>query len=146
MCYFCYRFYSTPQVEQHVQTITLSTQCPLPTSSPQKTRVCSMVSDPLSQLTAVFVPSGNPLPRELRTPLTLKWRRGKDMPIKMSSSTECCHRWRWCRIDPGRCTVMKLEQDRWTKLSEHTANHVYCLILLRVQTIFVVFAYMWPLS
>ena len=24
-----------------------------------KTRVCSMVSDPLSQLTAVFVPSGN---------------------------------------------------------------------------------------
>ena len=31
---FCYRFYSTPQVEQHVQTITLSTQCPSPRPPP----------------------------------------------------------------------------------------------------------------
>ncbi len=34
MCYFYYRFYSTSQVEQHVQTITLSTQCPSPRPPP----------------------------------------------------------------------------------------------------------------
>ncbi|XP_064389593.1 uncharacterized protein LOC135337585 isoform X3 [Halichondria panicea] len=70
-----------------------------------------------------------PPPRELRPPLTLKWRRGKDMPIKMSYSVQSVVIGDTVYVGGGnavsdrdKCTVMKLEQDQWTKLPEYTAQ------------------------
>ncbi|XP_064407277.1 uncharacterized protein LOC135352075 isoform X2 [Halichondria panicea] len=69
-----------------------------------------------------------PPPRELRPPLTLKWRRGKDMPIKMGRSVQSVVIGDTVYVGGGSadndrdgCTVMKLEQDQWTKLPEYTA-------------------------
>ncbi|XP_064407275.1 mitogen-activated protein kinase kinase kinase 21-like isoform X2 [Halichondria panicea] len=71
-----------------------------------------------------------PPPRELRPPLTLKWRRGKDMPIKMGTSVQSVVIGDTVYVGGGgagndrdRCTVMKLEQDQWTKLPEYTAMY-----------------------
>ncbi|XP_064407546.1 uncharacterized protein LOC135352311 [Halichondria panicea] len=71
-----------------------------------------------------------PPPRELRPPLTLKWRRGKDMPIKMGTSVQSVVIGDTVYVGGGfadndrdRCTVMKLEQDQWTKLTEYTAKY-----------------------
>ncbi|XP_064407318.1 uncharacterized protein LOC135352087 isoform X1 [Halichondria panicea] len=71
-----------------------------------------------------------PPPRELRPPLTLKWRRGKDMPIKMGTSVQSVVIGDTVYVGGGfadndrdRCTVMKLEQDQWTKLPEYTAKY-----------------------
>ncbi|XP_064407343.1 uncharacterized protein LOC135352104 [Halichondria panicea] len=71
-----------------------------------------------------------PPPRELRPPLTLKWRREKDMPIKMGSSVQSVVIGDTVYVGGGfadngrdRCTVMKLEQDQWTKLPEYTAMY-----------------------
>ncbi|XP_064407296.1 uncharacterized protein LOC135352080 isoform X2 [Halichondria panicea] len=71
-----------------------------------------------------------PPPRELRPPLTLKWRRGKDMPIKMGDSVQSVVIGDTVYVGGGfavndrdRCTVMKLEQDQWTKLPEYTAKY-----------------------
>ncbi len=62
-------------------------------------------------------------------PLTLKWRRGIDMPIKMSRSVQSVVigdtvyvGGGWTDIDRDRCTVMQLEQDQWTILPEYTAR------------------------
>ncbi|XP_064407286.1 uncharacterized protein LOC135352078 isoform X3 [Halichondria panicea] len=67
-----------------------------------------------------------PPPRELRPPLTLKWRRGKDMPIEMGDSVQSVVIGDTVYVgaynDRDRCTVMKLEQDQWTKLPEYTAK------------------------
>ncbi|XP_064407301.1 serine/threonine-protein kinase OSR1-like isoform X3 [Halichondria panicea] len=70
-----------------------------------------------------------PPPRELRPPLTLKWRRGKDMPIKMGYSVQSVVIGDTVYVgggiadnDRNRCAVMKLEQDQWTKLPEYTAK------------------------
>ncbi|XP_064407536.1 uncharacterized protein LOC135352306 isoform X3 [Halichondria panicea] len=70
-----------------------------------------------------------PPPRELRPPLTLKWRRGKDMPIKMGRSVQSVVIGDTVYVggglaDNGRdeCTVMKLDQDQWTELPEYTAE------------------------
>ncbi|XP_064407259.1 uncharacterized protein LOC135352069 isoform X3 [Halichondria panicea] len=69
-----------------------------------------------------------PPPRDLRPPLTLKWRRGKDMPIKMGITVQSVVIGDTVYVGGGsadndrdRCTVMKLEQDQWTKLLEYTA-------------------------
>ncbi|XP_064407251.1 uncharacterized protein LOC135352068 isoform X3 [Halichondria panicea] len=69
-----------------------------------------------------------PPPRELRPPLTLKWRIGKYMPIKMSFSVQSVVIGDTVYVGGGiaygdrdKCTVMKLEQDQWTKLPEYTA-------------------------
>ncbi|XP_064407537.1 uncharacterized protein LOC135352306 isoform X4 [Halichondria panicea] len=69
-----------------------------------------------------------PPPRELRPPLTLKWRRGKDMPIKIGDSVQSVVIGDTVYVGGGNagnnrdmCTVMKLEQDQWTKLPEYTA-------------------------
>ncbi|XP_064407550.1 traf2 and NCK-interacting protein kinase-like isoform X2 [Halichondria panicea] len=71
-----------------------------------------------------------PPPRELRPPLTLKWRRGKDMPIKMGAMAQSVVIGDTVYVGGGeavndrdRCTVMKLEQDQWTKLPEYTAMY-----------------------
>ncbi|XP_064407475.1 mitogen-activated protein kinase kinase kinase kinase 4-like isoform X3 [Halichondria panicea] len=71
-----------------------------------------------------------PPPRELRPPLTLKCRRGKDMPIKMGTSVQSVVIGDTVYVGGGyadngrdRCTVMKLEQDQWTKLPEYTAKY-----------------------
>ncbi|XP_064407306.1 uncharacterized protein LOC135352081 isoform X8 [Halichondria panicea] len=71
-----------------------------------------------------------PPPRELRPPLTLKWRRGKDMPIKMGGSVQSVVIGDTVYVGGGgadnnrdACTVMKLEQDQWTKLPEYTARY-----------------------
>ncbi|XP_064407315.1 uncharacterized protein LOC135352084 [Halichondria panicea] len=71
-----------------------------------------------------------PPPRELRPPLTLKWRRGKDMPIKMGATAQSVVIGDTVYVGGGfadngrdRCTVMKLEQDQWTKLPEYTAMY-----------------------
>ncbi|XP_064407558.1 uncharacterized protein LOC135352317 [Halichondria panicea] len=71
-----------------------------------------------------------PPPRELRPALTLKWRRGKDMPIKMGISVQSVVIGDTVYVGGGfadndrdRCTVMKLEQDQWTKLPEYTAMY-----------------------
>ncbi|XP_064389621.1 traf2 and NCK-interacting protein kinase-like isoform X5 [Halichondria panicea] len=71
----------------------------------------------------------DPPPRELRTPLTLKWRRGKNMPIKMGSSVQSVVIGDMVYVGGGNavsdrdgCTVMKLEQNQWTKLPEYTAK------------------------
>ncbi|XP_064389135.1 uncharacterized protein LOC135337165 [Halichondria panicea] len=60
--------------------------------------------------------------------LTLKWRRGKDMPIKMSGSIQSVVIGDTVYVGGGlavndhdMCTVMKLEQDQWTKLPEYTS-------------------------
>ena len=59
------------------------------------------------------------------TPLNLKWRRGKDMPIKMGSTVQsvaieglCVCWWGEADSDLDMCTVMKLDlqQDEWTQL------------------------------
>ncbi|XP_064407476.1 mitogen-activated protein kinase kinase kinase kinase 4-like isoform X4 [Halichondria panicea] len=70
-----------------------------------------------------------PPPRELRPPLTLKWRRGKDMPIKMGTTVQSVVIGDTVYVGGGdavngrgACTVMKLEQDQWTKLPEYTAK------------------------
>ncbi|XP_064400038.1 mitogen-activated protein kinase 3-like isoform X2 [Halichondria panicea] len=70
-----------------------------------------------------------PPPRELRPPLTLKWRRGEDMPIEMGGSVQSVVIGDTVYVggsgadnDCDRCTVMKLEQDQWTKLSQYTAK------------------------
>ncbi|XP_064407317.1 uncharacterized protein LOC135352086 [Halichondria panicea] len=70
-----------------------------------------------------------PPPRELRPPLTLKWRRGKDMPIKMDGSVQSVVIGDTVYVGGGSadndrdmCTVMKLEQDQWTKLPKYTAK------------------------
>ncbi|XP_064407279.1 uncharacterized protein LOC135352075 isoform X4 [Halichondria panicea] len=72
-----------------------------------------------------------PPPRELRPPLTLKWRRGKDMPIKMGTSVQSVVIGDTVYVGGGeavndrdRCTVMKLEQDQWTKLPLYTVKYV----------------------
>ncbi|XP_064407466.1 uncharacterized protein LOC135352232 isoform X2 [Halichondria panicea] len=68
-----------------------------------------------------------PPPRELRPPLTLKWKRGKDMPIKMGDDVQSVVIGDTVYVGGGTadndrdCTVMKLEQDQWTKLPEYTA-------------------------
>ncbi|XP_064407337.1 uncharacterized protein LOC135352100 isoform X2 [Halichondria panicea] len=69
-----------------------------------------------------------PPPRELRPPLTLKWRRGKDMPIKIGGSVQSVVIGDTVYVGGGDadndrdgCTVMKTEQDQWTKLPEYTA-------------------------
>ncbi|XP_064407331.1 serine/threonine-protein kinase pakG-like isoform X1 [Halichondria panicea] len=69
-----------------------------------------------------------PPPRELRPPLTLKWRRGKGMPIKMSTTVQSAVISDTVYVGGGspdndcdRCTVMKLEQDEWIKLPQYTA-------------------------
>ncbi|XP_064389639.1 uncharacterized protein LOC135337607 [Halichondria panicea] len=71
----------------------------------------------------------DPPPRELRPPLTLKWRRGKDMPIKMGYTVQSVVIGDTAYVGGGSagddcnvCTVMKLEQDQWTKLPEYTAK------------------------
>ncbi|XP_064389628.1 traf2 and NCK-interacting protein kinase-like isoform X5 [Halichondria panicea] len=71
----------------------------------------------------------DPPPRELRPPLTLKWRRGKNMPIKMGSSVQSVVIGDTVYVGGGNavsdrdgCTVMKLEQNQWTKLPEYTAK------------------------
>ncbi|XP_064389668.1 kelch-like protein 17 [Halichondria panicea] len=68
-----------------------------------------------------------PPPREL--PLTLKWRRGKDMPIKIGYTVQSVVIGDTAYVGGGSadnyrnmCTVMKLEQDQWTKLPEYTAK------------------------
>ncbi|XP_064389638.1 uncharacterized protein LOC135337606 isoform X4 [Halichondria panicea] len=70
-----------------------------------------------------------PPPRELRPPLTLKWRRAKDMPIKMGYTVQSVIISDAVYVGGGSagddcnvCTVMKLEQDQWTKLPEYTAK------------------------
>ncbi|XP_064389679.1 uncharacterized protein LOC135337641 isoform X2 [Halichondria panicea] len=71
-----------------------------------------------------------PPPRELRPPLTLKWRRrGKDMPIKMGGSIQSVVIGDTVYVGGGaadndrdECTVMKLEQDQWTELPEYTTK------------------------
>ncbi|XP_064388794.1 uncharacterized protein LOC135336847 [Halichondria panicea] len=70
-----------------------------------------------------------PPPREL-SPLTLKWRRGKDMPFKMGTSVQSVVIGDTAYVsgsgadnDHDTCIVMKLEQDQWTKLPEYTAMH-----------------------
>ncbi|XP_064407255.1 uncharacterized protein LOC135352068 isoform X5 [Halichondria panicea] len=70
-----------------------------------------------------------PPPRELRPPLTLKWKRGKDMPIIMRDSVQSVVIGDTVYVGGGEavndrdmCTVMKLEQDQWTKLPEYTAK------------------------
>ncbi|XP_064389610.1 uncharacterized protein LOC135337594 isoform X7 [Halichondria panicea] len=70
-----------------------------------------------------------PPPRELRPPLSLKWRRGKDMPIKMGYTVQSVVIGDTAYVGGGSagddcnvCTVMKLEQDQWTKLPEYTAK------------------------
>ncbi len=75
-----------------------------------------------------FIIQGPP-PRELRPPLTLKWRRGKDMPIEMTTSVQSVVIGDTVYVGGGdadnerdMCTVMKLEQDQWTKLLEYTAK------------------------
>ncbi|XP_064407312.1 serine/threonine-protein kinase TAO3-like isoform X3 [Halichondria panicea] len=69
-------------------------------------------------------------PRELRPPLTLKWRRGKDMPIKMGGSVQSVVIGDTVYVGGGGAgndrdsgTVMKTEQDQWTKLPEYTAMY-----------------------
>ncbi|XP_064398568.1 uncharacterized protein LOC135345141 [Halichondria panicea] len=69
-----------------------------------------------------------PPPRELIPPLTLKWRRGKDMPIKMGTSVQSVVIGDTVYVGGGHavddrdmCTVMKLEQDQWTKLPKYIA-------------------------
>ncbi|XP_064407183.1 serine/threonine-protein kinase TAO1-A-like isoform X2 [Halichondria panicea] len=72
-----------------------------------------------------------PPPRELRPPLTLKWRRAKDMSIKMSYTVQSVVIGDTVYVGGGeanndrdRCTVMKLEQDlEWTKLPEYTFKY-----------------------
>ncbi|XP_064407491.1 uncharacterized protein LOC135352241 isoform X2 [Halichondria panicea] len=70
-----------------------------------------------------------PPSKELRPPLTLKWRRGKDMPIKMDGSVQSVVIGDTVYVGGGiadndrdMCTVVKLEQDQWTKLPEYTAK------------------------
>ncbi|XP_064407543.1 mitogen-activated protein kinase kinase kinase kinase 4-like [Halichondria panicea] len=70
-----------------------------------------------------------PPPRELRPPLTLKWRRRKYMPIKMGTSVQSVVIGDTVYVGGGsadndrdRCTVMKLEQDQWTKLPGYTTK------------------------
>ncbi|XP_064389884.1 uncharacterized protein LOC135337826 isoform X2 [Halichondria panicea] len=69
-----------------------------------------------------------PPPRELRPPLTLKWRRGNDMPIKMCSTVQSVVIGDTVYVGGGgvsnsfdMCTVVQLKQDQWTKLPEYTA-------------------------
>ena len=67
-----------------------------------------------------------------RPPLTLKGRRGKDMPIKMGFTVQSVVVGDTVYVGGGggsgtgndhdMCTVMKLEQDQWTKLPEYTAK------------------------
>ncbi|XP_064407556.1 probable serine/threonine-protein kinase roco6 isoform X5 [Halichondria panicea] len=71
---------------------------------------------------------GPPL-RELRPSLTLKWRSGTDMPTGMGYSVQSVVIGDTMYVGGGtadndrdRCTVMKLEQDQWTKLPEYTAR------------------------
>ncbi|XP_064389626.1 serine/threonine-protein kinase TAO3-like isoform X3 [Halichondria panicea] len=68
----------------------------------------------------------DPPPRELRPPLTLKWRRGKDMPIKMGYTVQSAVIGDTVYVGGGSAdndrTVMKLEQDQWTKLPKYTAK------------------------
>ncbi len=65
----------------------------------------------------------------MRPPLTLKRRRGNDIPIKAGTSVlstviGCTVYVGGGVTENGRdaCTVMKLEQDQWTKLPEYTAK------------------------
>ena len=73
----------------------------------------------------------NTQPQELRPPLTLKWRRGKDMPFKMGTTVQSVVIGQSVYVgggdavkDPDRCTVMKLDlqQDEWTKLPQYSAK------------------------
>ncbi len=75
-----------------------------------------------------------PPPGELRPPLTLKWRRGKNMPIKMGTTVQSVVVGDTVYVGGGgagigigndrdECTVIKLEKDQWTKLPEYTAKY-----------------------
>ncbi len=76
-----------------------------------------------------FIIQGPP-PRELRPPLTLKWRRREDLPIEMSSVQSVVIGdtmyvgGGYADNNRDRCTVMKLEQNQWTKLPEYSAMFV----------------------
>ena len=70
--------------------------------------------------------------QKLNILLTLKWRRGKDMPIKMGSSVQSVVIGDLvyvgggeADIDHDMCTVMKLnlQQDEWTKLPQYSARN-----------------------
>ncbi len=67
-----------------------------------------------------------PPPRELSPLLTLKWRRGKDMPIETGYTVQSVVIGDTVYVGGGsadndhRCVVMKLEIDRWTELPEYT--------------------------
>ena len=71
------------------------------------------------------------LPQMLRPPLSLKWRRGKDMPIKMTTvqsvviGDSVYVGGGVAGNDHDSCTVMKLDlqRDEWTKLPQYSANY-----------------------
>ena len=71
-------------------------------------------------------------PLMLRPPLSLKWRRGEDMPIKMSFTVQSVVIGDFVYVGGGgadndrdMCTVMKLDlqRDEWTKLPQYSAQY-----------------------
>ena len=70
--------------------------------------------------------------RDLRPPLTMKWRKGKDMPIKMSRTVQCVAIGSSVYVGGGwadslheECTIMEmnLPQDVWTNLPLYVARY-----------------------
>ena len=79
-------------------------------------------------------------PRDLRLPLSLMCRRGKDMPIRMGDNVQSVVIGRSVYVgggsasladNPDKCTVMKLDLERneWTKLPEYN-NRLFSMASL----------------
>ena len=71
-------------------------------------------------------------PQELRPPLSVKWRRGKDVPIRMGDTVQSVAIGRsvyvgggWAFFYRNSCTVMKLDlqSDEWTKLPQYSVKY-----------------------
>ena len=71
-------------------------------------------------------------PQMLRPPLSLKWRKGKYMPIKMSSTVQSVVIGDFLYVGGGdtddnhdMCTVMKLDlqRDEWIKLPQYSVGY-----------------------
>ena len=82
----------------------------------------------VSQLKFAF--SQDSLPGELRPSLPLEWREGTSMPIGMSYEVHSVAIGDAVYVGGGEagndgddCTVMKLNQNQWTKLPEYSAKH-----------------------
>ena len=70
-------------------------------------------------------------PQMLRPPLSLKWRRGKNIPIRMGNTVQSVVIGDFVYVGGGhagndhdRCTVMKLDlqRDEWTRLPQYSAK------------------------